>query len=177
MIGAEIEGVDLREAQDEATIAEIRAALVRHRVVFFRGQDISVEQHIAFARRFGELEVHPATPKDQPDPEVLRIVHDDKSKGRENNWHSDVTWRAEPSLGSILRARTVPEVGGDTLFACMVAAYQGLSPAMQEWVSGLTAVHDISRVFARRLGKSAEELHAEYPPMEHPVVRTHPEIG
>jgi taurine dioxygenase len=177
VIGAEIEGIDLREAQDEATIAEIRAALVRHRVVFFRGQDISIEQHIAFARRFGELEIHPATPKDQPDPEVLRIVHDDKSKGRENNWHSDVTWRTEPSLGSILRARTVPEVGGDTLFACMVAAYQGLSPAMQEWVSGLTAVHDISRVFARRLGKSAEELHAKYPPMEHPVVRTPPESG
>lgn len=165
MIGAEIDGVDLR------------AALLRHRVIFFRDQDISVEQHIAFARRFGDLEIHPATPKDQPNPEVLHIAHDDKNKGRENQWHSDVTWRAEPSLGSILRARVVPEVGGDTLFACMVAAYEGLSPAMKDWVCTLTAVHDIARVFAKRLGKTTEELHAQYPPMEHPVVRTHPETG
>ena len=177
MIGAEIEGVDLREEQDDAVIAEIRQALVRHRVVFFRDQDVSVEQHVAFARRFGELEVHPATPKDQPNPEILHIAHGPKSKGSENNWHSDVTWRAEPSLGSILRARTVPDVGGDTLFACMAAAYQGLSPAMKEWVCSLTAVHDIARVFAKKLKKSPEELHEKYPPMEHPVVRTHPESG
>jgi taurine dioxygenase len=176
-IGAEIEGVDLRVEQDEATIAEIRAALVKHRVIFFRDQDISVAQHKAFARRFGELEIHPATPKGQPDPEVLHIAYDDKRRGQENQWHSDVTWREKPSLGSILRARVVPELGGDTLFACMAAAYQGLSPAMKEWVCTLTAVHDISKVFARRLGKSPEELHAEYPPMEHPVVRTHPESG
>jgi taurine dioxygenase len=177
MIGAEIEGVDLRETLDDAVIADIRAALLRHRVIFFRDQDISAEQHIAFARRFGDLEVHPATPKDQPNPEILHIAHDDKNKGRENQWHSDVTWRAEPSLGSILRARVVPEVGGDTLFACMVAAYEGLSPAMKDWVCTLTAVHDIARVFAKRLGKTAEELHEQYPPMEHPVVRTHPETG
>lgn len=177
MIGAEIEGVDLRETLDDAVIADIRAALLKHRVIFFRDQDLSVEQHIGFARRFGELEIHPATPKDQANPEVLHIAHDDKNKGKENAWHSDVTWRAEPSLGSILRAREVPEVGGDTLFSCMVAAYEGLSPAMKEWVCTLTAVHDIARVFAGRLGKSAEDLHAQYPPMEHPVVRTHPETG
>jgi taurine dioxygenase len=177
MIGAEIDGVDLRETLEDAVVADLRAALLRHRVIFFRDQDISVEQHIAFARRFGDLEIHPATPKDQPNPEVLHIAHDDKNKGRENQWHSDVTWRAEPSLGSILRARVVPEVGGDTLFACMVAAYEGLSPAMKDWVCTLTAVHDIARVFAKRLGKTTEELHAQYPPMEHPVVRTHPETG
>ncbi len=177
LIGAEIAGVDLRDRQDDATIAEIRAALVEHRVIFFRDQDISVEQHKDFARRFGDLEIHPATSPDQPNPEVLHIAYDDKRKGRENHWHSDVTWREKPSLGSILRARAVPDVGGDTLFACMAAAYQGLSPAMQQWVCSLTAVHDISRVFAKRLKKSPEELHAEYPPMEHPVVRTHPESG
>lgn len=177
VIGAEIEGIDLRETLDDTTIGEVRRALLAHRVIFFRDQDIGVEQHIAFARAFGDLEIHPATPKDQPNPEVLHIAHDDKNKGGENNWHSDVTWRAEPSLGSILRAREVPEVGGDTLFSCMVAAYEGLSPAMKDWVCGLTAVHDIARVFAKRLGKTTEELHAKYPPMEHPVVRTHPETG
>lgn len=177
MIGAEIEGFDLRHEQDDATISEIRQALLRHRVIFFRDQDLSAEQHIAFARRFGDLEVHPATPKDQASPEILHIAHDDKSRGRENMWHSDVTWRDTPSLGSILRAKAIPDVGGDTLFACMAAAYDGLSPAIKDWVCGLTAVHDIARVFAKRLGKSAEELHAKYPPMEHPVVRTHPETG
>ena len=176
-IGAEIAGVDLREEQDDAVIAEIRAALLAHKVIFFRDQFLTPAQHIAFARRFGALEIHPATPKDQPDPEVLHIAHGPDSRGQENFWHSDVTWRAEPSLGSILRAVEVPPVGGDTLFADMGAAFRGLSPAMQQWCRGLTAVHDIARVFARRLGKDPKELHDRYPPQTHPVVRTHPETG
>jgi taurine dioxygenase len=176
-IGAEISGIDLGEEQDGAVIAEIRAALLAYKVIFFRDQFITPEQHIAFARRFGPLEIHPATPKDQPNPEVLHIAHGPDSRGRENEWHSDVTWRAEPSLGSILRAIEVPEVGGDTLFADMAAAFRGLSPAMQDWCRSLSAVHDIARVFARRLGKSIEELHEQYPPQLHPVVRTHPETG
>ena len=176
-IGAEIGGIDLSAEQDDETIAEIRAALLAHKVIFFRDQFITAQQHIAFARRFGTLEIHPATPKDQPDPEVLHIAYGPNSKGQENAWHSDVTWRAEPSLGSILRAVEVPPVGGDTLFADMGAAFRGLSPAMQDWCRGLTAVHDIARVFARRLGKRPEELHDQYPPQRHPVVRTHPETG
>jgi taurine dioxygenase len=176
-IGAEISGIDLAEEQDDATIGEIRDALLAHKVIFFRDQDITPAQHIAFARRFGELEIHPATPKGQPDPEVLHIAHGADSKGRENAWHSDVTWRAEPSLGSILRAVEVPAAGGDTLFADMAAAFRALSPAMQEFCRSLSAVHDIARVFAGRLGQSREELHAKYPPQTHPVVRTHPETG
>ena len=176
-IGAEISGIDLSHEQDDAVIAEIRAALLAHKVVFFRDQPITPAQHIAFARRFGTLEIHPATPKDQPDPEVLHIAHGPESKGKENAWHSDVTWRAEPSLGSILRAVEVPPVGGDTLFADMAAAFRGLSPAMQDFCRGLTAVHDIARVFAGRLGKPVEELHKQYPPQGHPLVRTHPETG
>lgn len=176
-IGAEIDGIDLSQELDDATIAEIRAALLAHKVIFFRDQKISRAQHIAFARRFGPLEIHPATPEDQPDPEVLRIAHGPESKGRENNWHSDVTWRPEPSLGSILRAIEVPPVGGDTLFASMTLAYDNLSPAMKAWVETLTAVHDIARVFGKRLNKSIEELHTLYPPQQHPVVRTHPETG
>jgi taurine dioxygenase len=177
LIGAEIEGVDLREELSDEVIAQIRDALLRNKVIFFRNQPITPEQHIAFARRFGELEIHPATPKDQTNPEFLRIAHGSNSKGRENNWHSDVTWREQPSLGSILRAVEIPETGGDTLFASMEAAFEGLSPAMQAWVCTLSAEHDIARVFGRRLGKSAEELHEQYPPQIHPVVRTHPETG
>lgn len=177
VIGAELRGIDLAADLDEDAIAEVRRALLRHRVVFFRDQHITRAQHIAFARRFGELEIHPATPQDQEDPEALRIAHGPDSRGQENFWHSDVTWRAEPSLGSVLRAIEVPTVGGDTLFSCMYSAYEALSPAMQEWVCTLTAEHDIARVFAKRLNVSAETLREKYPVQHHPVVRTHPETG
>ena len=92
-------------------------------------------------------------------------------------WHSDVTWREKPSLGSILRAIEIPAVGGDTLFANMVLAYEQLPDETREQIQGLIAVHDIARVFAKRLNKKPEELHEKYPPMEHPLVRTHPETG
>ena len=176
-IGAEIHGIDLGDANIGTRIPEIRAALLKHGVIFFRDQDLTQEQHIAFARHFGDLEVHPATPKHQSNPEVLRIAHGPESRGQENNWHSDVTWREKPSLGSILLAREVPECGGDTLFANMHLAYERLSEQMQRFCDGLTAVHDIARVFAKRLGKAPEDLHDKYPPMRHPVIRTHPETG
>lgn len=176
-IGAEILNIDLGSANICESIPSIRAALLKYGVIFFRDQELTQEQHIAFARHFGELEVHPATPKNQPNPEVLRIAHGPKSRGQENNWHSDVTWREKPSLGSILLAREVPDVGGDTLFANMHLAYERLSEQMKRFCEGLTAVHDISRVFAKRLNKTPEELHEKYPPMRHPVIRTHPETG
>ncbi|MEP0191256.1 MAG: TauD/TfdA family dioxygenase [Erythrobacter sp.] len=176
-IGAEILNIDLGAPDIAAHIPAIRAALLKHGVIFFRDQDISQEQHIAFGRHFGDLEVHPATPKDQPNPEMLRIAHGPKSRGKENYWHSDVTWREKPSLGSILLAREVPEVGGDTCFANMHLAYERLSEQMQRFCEGLTAVHDIARVFAKRLGKTPEELREQYPLMHHPVIRTHPETG
>ncbi len=176
-IGAEILGIDLGSTDIGDRIPQIRAALLKHCVIFFRDQDLTTAQHIAFARHFGKLEIHPATPKDQPDPEVLRIEHGPKSRGQDNAWHSDVTWREEPSLGSILLAREVPECGGDTLFANMHMAYVRLSDQMKRFCESLTAVHDIARVFARRLGKRPEELHDQYPPTRHPVIRTHPETG
>lgn len=175
-IGAEIGNVDLRRATGE-DIAAIRAALLEHKVVFFRDQTLSQEEHIAFARQFGDLEIHPATPKSQANPEVLHIAHGPDSKGKENFWHSDVTWRERPSLGSILKAVEVPAVGGDTLFANMVVAYELLPDSVREMITGRVAVHDIARVFADRLNKSAEELRELYPPVEHPIVRTHPETG
>ncbi len=177
LIGAEIHGIDLAQDLDDAMIADLRQALLTYKVIFFRDQNISRAQHIAFARRFGPLEIHPATPADQVDPEVLRITHGPNSRGRENAWHSDVTWRPEPSLGSILRAIELPPVGGDTLFADMYDAYEALSPAMKAWVETLKAEHDIARVFAGRLGADADALRAKYPVQTHPVVRTHPETG
>ena len=176
-IGAEILDIDLGAPNIAERIPDIRAALLRHGVIFFREQRLTQEQQIAFARQFGELEIHPATPKAQSNREVLRIAHGPDSRGAENDWHSDVTWRECPSLGSILLAHEIPEYGGDTLFANMHLAYERLSDQMKHFCEGLTAVHDISRVFARRLNKTPEELHDKYPPMSHPVIRTHPETG
>lgn len=175
-IGAEIGNVDLGQVTDQEVI-DIRAALLKHKVVFFREQTLSQAQHIGLARGFGELEIHPATPSSQSNPEVLHIAHGPESKGQENFWHSDVTWREKPSLGSILKAVKVPAVGGDTLFANMVLAYELLPENMKEAITGRVAIHDIARVFAKRLNKSAEELRERYPPVEHPIVRTHPETG
>ena len=176
-IGAEILGVDLASPTIAGQVPAIRAALLQYKVIFFRDQALTAEPHIAFARHFGDLEIHPATPKSQPNPEILRISHGAESRGKENFWHSDVTWREEPSLGSILRAIELPEVGGDTLFANMNLAYERLSPEMKRFCEGLTAVHDIARVFAKRLGKTADDLREKYPPQSHPVIRTHPETG
>ena len=175
-IGAEIGNIDLRQVSSDE-IADIRAALLEYKVVFFRDQTLTQAEHISFAREFGDLEIHPATPKSQSNPEVLHIAHGPESKGKENFWHSDVTWREKPSLGSILKAVEVPAVGGDTLFANMVMAYELLPDDIKEAITGQVAVHDIARVFAGRLNKSAEELRERYPPMEHPIVRTHPETG
>lgn len=176
-IGAELIGADLANF-DDTLITEVRAALLKYQVVFFRDQQaLTRDKHIAFASQFGDLEIHPATPKDQPDPEVLRIAHGPNSKGQENNWHSDVTWRGEPSLGSILRAIELPEIGGDTLFSNMVLAYEDLDADLKDRLCSMTAMHDIARVFARRLNKDATALHEKFPPQEHPVIRTHPETG
>ena len=176
-IGAELIGANIADF-DDTLVKEVRAALLKYQVVFFRDQhDLTRDQHIAFASQFGALEIHPATPKDQPNREVLRIAHGPNSKGQENNWHSDVTWRAEPSLGSILRAIELPDVGGDTLFSNMVMAYNDLDEDLKARLCKMTAIHDIARVFAQRLNKDAADLHEKYPPQEHPVVRTHPETG
>jgi alpha-ketoglutarate-dependent taurine dioxygenase len=130
-IGAEIGGVSLRQPIDEATFDELHRALLEYKVIFFRDQDITPEQHVAFARRFGELETHPFVPHRDGHPEVMVLRKNDKMRGYENVWHSDVTWRQEPSLGSVLLAREVPPIGGDTLFCDMYAAYDGLSERMR----------------------------------------------
>jgi taurine dioxygenase len=182
VIGAEVSGVDLSEPLAPETVAAVRAALLDWKVLFFRDQDIDTDQHLAFARSFGELEVHPFAPHKPGYPEILAITHDRDHRGRENTWHSDVTWREAPSLGSILHAIEIPPVGGDTLFADMAAAYEGLSDAVKEKIEGRVAVHDFGhfRAGLRKAGKSEEEIeafNAAYPKVEHPVVRTHPETG
>jgi len=177
-IGAEIAGVRMGPDVPAEQVAEIRRALLEWKVVFFRDQDVTVAEHVAFGRHFGELEIHPFTPNRDDHPEVVVIHHDENSKQGQNRWHSDVTWRLEPSLGSILRARIVPPVGGDTLFADMFAAYEGLSDEVKEKIDGATAVHSFEHNFGARMTPEQREKFLEkYPRARHPVVRTHPESG
>lgn len=180
-IGAIIHGVDLSLPVDGAVYEEIYQALLDYKVIFFRDQRISSEQHIAFASQFGELEVHPFTPNKEGMPEIICLTHNKKSKGQENVWHSDVTWREKPSLGSVLRALEVPDVGGDTLFANMEAAYDDLSQEMKKDLDGKVVVHDFAHFRHRYIkqGKLEElaELEKRFPNPRHPLIRTHPDTG
>ncbi len=141
-IGAEISGIDLREPLDDATSAALRRAVVKHKVIFFRDQDITPSQHVAFARRFGELEIHPAFPHHPDHPELVILGRNDAKRGRENLYHSDVSWREVPSMGSILRCVQCPEVGGDTMWINMVAAYENLPDEVKSLVQNLKAAHE-----------------------------------
>tara|TARA_B100000586_G_scaffold264271_1_gene234486 strand:- start:1938 stop:2804 length:867 start_codon:yes stop_codon:yes gene_type:complete len=179
-IGAELLDIDLKKPLDQSLKDEIYQALLVYKVIFFRDQDLTIEEHLAFAKNFGELEVHPFANNDEKYPEVLKITHNEKSKGKENTWHSDVTWRLEPSLGSVLRMKEAPKLGGDTLFSDMYAAYEDLSDEIKEKLDGAIAIHDFVgfRKRMEKIGVSKEEIEAfnkKYPMPEHPVIRTHPD--
>jgi taurine dioxygenase len=181
-IGAEVHGIDLSKPLTNEQFEAIRQAMIDWKVIFFRDQDITTEQHLAFARRFGELEVHPFAYDKEGYPEVMALTHNRENRARENLWHSDVTWRAEPSLGSVLRGVEMPPVGGDTLFSDMYAAYDGLTDEIKEKLDGKFAMHDASNFIQmmREHGAPEEkiaELERRFPPQEHPVFRTHPETG
>ena len=178
-VGAVIEGIDLGHDLDAAEFAQVHDALIDNGVIFFRDQEISVEAQKAFGLRFGTLHFHPNDPGLEGHPEVM-IIHADESSKRVagESWHSDVSCDPEPPMGSILRIHTLPETGGDTVFASMYAAYEALSEPMQRFLSGLTAVHDGApyyRSVNARIGRA--ESGKEYPHAEHPIVRTHPESG
>jgi len=177
-IGAEITGVDItRDLPDEA-IAELSTALAAFKVIFFREQPLTAERHVAFARRFGDLEIHPFFPANTGEPALVRFEKSAELSGYENAWHHDVTWREVPSMGAVLHAITVPEVGGDTLFCDMYAAYDGLDEATKERVDQLDAVHDYMRAFGMFVAPDkVDETRARYPEVTHPVVCTHPTTG
>ncbi|WP_216903899.1 TauD/TfdA dioxygenase family protein, partial [Nocardia alni] len=177
-LGAEISGIDLRESQPDEVIAELRQALHDYKVLFFRNQPVDPAQHLAFARRFGELEVHPALGANAEHPELVRFEKGAEVAGFENSWHHDVTWRPVPSMGAILHAISVPEIGGDTLFADMYAAYQGLDEETRTRIDDMTAVHDFVRAFGRFAPPEQQErMRAENPSPRHPVVCTHEATG
>ncbi|ACC76177.1 TauD/TfdA family dioxygenase [Paraburkholderia phymatum] len=180
-IGAELTGVDLADAvHDDGLFAEIRAALLKHRVLFLRDQEITRAQHVAFARRFGELEDHPIAGSDPEHPGLVRIYKtpDQPNDRYENAWHTDATWRAAPPFGCVLRCVECPPVGGDTMWANMVLAYENLPEHVKTQIADLRARHSIEASFGAAMPiEKRHALKAQYPDAEHPVVRTHPETG
>jgi taurine dioxygenase len=180
-IGAELSNVDLGVASREpALVAEIRSLLLRYRVLFFRDQDFTRAEHVAFARHFGDLEDHPVAGSDPENPGLVRIYKspDHPNDRYENSWHCDATWREKPPFGAVLRCVECPPVGGDTTWANMALAYERLPQQVKDRIAPLRARHSIEASFGAAMPiEKRLALHAQYPDAEHPVVRTHPETG
>ncbi|MFJ3077342.1 MULTISPECIES: TauD/TfdA family dioxygenase [Pseudomonas] len=180
-IGAELVGLNLADAiHDDGLFAEVRQQLLKHRVLFLRNQDISHAEHVAFARRFGELEDHPVVGSHPEHPGLVQIHKSPETPvdRYENAWHTDTTWRENPSMGAVLRCLECPPVGGDTVWANMVVAYERLPADVKAKIEGLRARHSIEASFGAAMPIDKRlALKARYPDAEHPVVRTHPETG
>jgi taurine dioxygenase len=180
-IGAELSNVNLGVAsRDRALVAEIRALLLAHKVLFFRDQDITRAEHVAFARHFGELEDHPVAGSDPENPGLVRIYKtpDAPIDRYENAWHTDATWREKPPFGCVLRCVECPPVGGDTMWVNMAAAYERLPEHVKAQIAPLRARHSIEASFGAAMPiEKRLALKAQFPDAEHPVVRTHPETG
>ncbi|NGO10285.1 taurine dioxygenase [Streptomyces sp. HC44] len=177
-IGAELRGVDLSGPLEPALREELNRALLEWKVLFFRGAHLTSAQQREFARHWGELETNPLLATGSTE-DVVRF--DKGSSGTptfENIWHTDVTFRERPALGAVLQLREVPPFGGDTMWADMAAAYDNLPAEVKDRIDGATAVHDFIPGFARFYGpERLAPFQDAFPPVEHPVVRTHPETG
>ena len=180
-IGAEIEGVDLRQPLTPEQFQIVHDALVRYEVIVMRHQDITVDQQMGFGALFGELSIHPFSPNLADKPEVIILDYSkDNPPALTDIWHVDETFREAPPMATILRAKVVPEVGGDTLFASMSAAYRGLSERMKQHIHGLEALHDFKPwrpLFGHKDRARLRALEDEFPNPWHPVVRLHPVSG
>jgi taurine dioxygenase len=187
-LGAEISGVDLSRPLDDATFEEVRKAFLDHCVIFFRDQKITPDQQKDFSRRFGTLNVHPYVGHLAGHPEIIPIIKEkDEKVNFGGGWHSDMTFLAEPPLGSVLYAKETPLFGGDTLWANQYLAYEQLSAGMKQMLEGLTAIHtagmqygtnsEASRNSEKRKSMETKVTEAAETTIEHPVVRTHPESG
>src|SRR5215471_2500142 len=180
-IGAELANVNLGDAsRDDGLFAEIKALLLQYKVLFLRDQDITRAEHVAFARKFGELEDHPVAGSDPENPGLVRIYKgpDSRNEQYENAYHCDTTWRECPQLGAVLRCTVCPPVGGDMIWVNMVEAYERLPEDIKSKIANLRARHSIEASFGAAMPiEKRLALKAQYPDAEHPVVRTHPETG
>jgi len=181
-LGAEVHGLDLTTNLSADDYRQIRDVLIKHEVIFFRYQPISPAQHKALAESFGPLQRHPASETVEGYDEITILESTPEKPTKIEVWHSDMTFRQHPPMGTVLRSVVVPERGGDTLWSSMTAAYEGLSLPMQTLLEGLVAVHDFSHGFRESLAEPGgrerlADAVAENPPVRHPVIRTHPESG
>jgi len=182
-IGAEIHGVALDRPLDADTVAAIRRALLDHLVIFFRGQELPPERFLAFARRFGEPVEYPFVRGIEGYPEIIQVAkYEHETVNFGGIWHSDTAYLERPPLGTMLIAREVPPVGGDTLFANQYLAYETLSDGMKRLLEGLIAVNssaraDVTRTREDRIRSDGTAAAKRDLVAEHPVVRTHPETG
>ena len=181
-LGATIQEIDLKNPLDNDLKNFIIKALAENEVIFFRDQDISPEQHRAFASNFGKLQNHPVYPTVSDFPEITILENNEKNPSKIEKWHTDMTFKKIPPLGSILLGKVIPEKGGDTLFASLSAAYNDLSNDMKTSLESLTEIHSFEHGFKESLSepygreKLAQAL-IDNPPVEHPVIRTHPFTG
>jgi taurine dioxygenase len=180
-IGAELGNLNLGDAAHDAELfAEIRALLLQYKVLFLRDQPFSRAEHVAFARRFGELEDHPVVGSDPEHPGLVQIYKgaDSRHLQYENAWHCDTTWRSCPQMGAVLRCVECPTVGGDMIWANMALAHERLPETIKTRIAGLRARHSIEASFGAALPiEKRLALQRQYPDAEHPVVRTHPDTG
>ena len=187
-LGAEISGVDLSRPLDDALFAAIQRALLDHQVLVLRDQHCDDDSQVAFSRRFGRLQVHVLNQYHSSNrPEVLLVSNLDaegKPSGRHPDpgaciWHTDGSWAKVPGKVTMLHGLEIPSEGGDTCFANMYAAYDALDPATKATIETLRAVHDLneSRQRSAALDQMTEEQKRAAPPVEHPMVRVHPETG
>ena len=176
MIGAEVKNFKISNAMDQTQFGHIHDALMTHQVLFFHDQEMTLDQQKEFARQFGELHIHPGIPGHKGHPEVI-TVHTDENSTRivGEDWHSDVSCDDEPPMGSVLHMHIVPDIGGDTLFASMYAAYEALSESMRTLLDGLSALHSGEMAYRGRYAyRGVDDTGVSYPENDHPVVRTHP---
>jgi taurine dioxygenase len=180
-IGAELGNVSLAEAaRSDDLFAELKALLLRYKVLFVRDQDITRAEHVALAERFGPLEDHPVAGSDPDHPGLVRIYKDLDSPAEhyENAYHCDATWREAPPMGCVLRCVETPAVGGDTIWVNMAEAYNRLRDEVKDRIADLRARHSIEASFGANMpAEQRRALHERFPDAEHPVVRTHPETG
>lgn len=184
-LGADVGGVDLSRELDEPSFVVVRQAFLDHQVIFFRDQALTPEQHKAFGRRFGTLNVHPYVRGMADHPEVMEIIKEPEDRiNFGGGWHSDMSFLETPSIGSILHALEVPDVGGDTLFSSQYAAYEALSSGLKATLEGLNAVHSSAREYSaggasvqKRGSMAIAEADGQVGEFIHPVVKTHPETG
>ncbi|HZK89598.1 MAG TPA: TauD/TfdA family dioxygenase [Stellaceae bacterium] len=186
-LGAEISGVDVAQKLDDAVIGEIRRALVDNCVIFFRDQHLTPDQHLAFGRRFGELQIHDFVEGMEANEQILEVRKEEyETRNFGGGWHTDVSYLEQPALGSVLYAREVPAYGGDTMFANQYLAYETLSDGLKAMLGEMRAMHSARKSYGlyspRAVAnakssmkiRATDEAHGE---VDHPVVRTHVESG